>query len=410
MMYQLLLEWTEKNTKKKYAISSQKPTKIGRDHTPGQCDLIINPHDLNISRVHIEIFFDRQKNNFLLQNLANHNPMIKINGTPFTHSQIPLGKDTAITLGNTMIKVVDIVPIITEICIKYYENNMQKQSISAQSIALGRHLPTIQQKVPNNNITPLEINNPCISSYHALIELENGALFITDQNSTNGTFINDNKQNAYTKVILKNGDNLKLGKVDVEGKVIITQNEMIIEIHNNQNQQPQQIQQIQQPPKPKQIKINLYDVNGQKISSIFNPPIAIGRELNYIKSQIQNHMTPMEINHASLSRYHALIDIENGELVITDQNSSNGTFVNNKKQNKTRLKPGDNLTLGIIESQIKITQNEMIIEINNNPATEPGLKCPKCQKTVINKTRNDFCPYCGHFLGTALSMYIPKQN
>ncbi|HEY9703776.1 MAG TPA: hypothetical protein V6C58_15110, partial [Allocoleopsis sp.] len=59
MTYKLLLQWTENTLPKTYAISSENSTKIGRDNTPGQCDLIINPDDLNISRVHIKIFFDQ---------------------------------------------------------------------------------------------------------------------------------------------------------------------------------------------------------------------------------------------------------------------------------------------------------------------------------------------------------------
>ncbi|HEY9701081.1 MAG TPA: FHA domain-containing protein, partial [Allocoleopsis sp.] len=285
-------------------------------------------------------------------------------------------------------------------------------SISGQSIALGRHLPTIQQRVPNNNITPLEINHEHISSYHALIEVENGQLVITEQKSTNGTFINGNQQIPYTKTILKHGDHLKLGKVEVEGKIIITATEMIIEIYNTQNQLPIQPPQL---PKP-QIKINLYDENGDEQNHILTPPIAIGRELNIVKQKVpNNNITPIEIHHSSISGYHAIIDVENGQFVLTDQNSSNGSFVNNVKQNaptKAILKNGDKLTLGIIESEITINQNEMVIDVNNHPESEPGLKCPnrQCEKTILNKTKNDTCPDCGTFLGMAISIYIPKKH
>ncbi len=418
MEYQLLLQYQENNQQKTYPISSKNTTRIGRD--PAQCDLIIDPNDLGISRLHIQISFDQQTNIFLLKNISNKNP-VTIDQQNFTYGQtIPLTQNTAIILGKTMVKVVDIMPIVpptvinypqnnNQVTVKYYENNMLKQSILGKSIALGRDLPTIQKRVPkNNNITPLEINHDHISSYHALIEAENGQLFITDQKSSNGTFINgnDKPQTAYNKAILKNGDNLKLGHMDVEGKVTITQNEMMIEIHNNQNQQTPIQTPIQTPQPPKQITIKLKDSQGQKLSSSLNPPIALGKNLLILQQKVgKNNILPIEINHDSISGYHALIDIENGELVITDQGSTNGTFINDTQQNphtKVILRNGDKLKLGIVEGTITINQNEIIVDMSDQKIKKFGLYCAKCSRFYENKTVNDFCEK-GHFLADANS-------
>ena len=48
----------------------------------------------------------------------------------------------------------------------------------------------------------------------------------------------------------------------------------------------------------------------------------------------------------NVSRVHARVVIENGEVIVLDLESTNGTFVNNSKVEKTKLKPGDVIHLG----------------------------------------------------------------
>lgn len=47
-----------------------------------------------------------------------------------------------------------------------------------------------------------------------------------------------------------------------------------------------------------------------------------------------------------VSRRHATISTKSGQVVITDLGSTNGTFVNGEKINKTRLKEGDRILIG----------------------------------------------------------------
>jgi hypothetical protein len=52
------------------------------------------------------------------------------------------------------------------------------------------------------------------------------------------------------------------------------------------------------------------------------------------------------ISDANVSRIHAWVTIEKGEVVVIDRGSTNGTFVNNKKVEKTKLNSGDVIQLG----------------------------------------------------------------
>ncbi|RPI99659.1 MAG: FHA domain-containing protein, partial [Deltaproteobacteria bacterium] len=52
------------------------------------------------------------------------------------------------------------------------------------------------------------------------------------------------------------------------------------------------------------------------------------------------------ISDTNVSRIHAWVTVEKGEVVVIDRGSTNGTFVNNAKVEKSKLKPGDVINLG----------------------------------------------------------------
>ena len=54
----------------------------------------------------------------------------------------------------------------------------------------------------------------------------------------------------------------------------------------------------------------------------------------------------IELSHGGVSRMHAKISQENGQHILTDQNSRNGTFVNNKRINQATLSHNDKIFFG----------------------------------------------------------------
>lgn len=58
---------------------------------------------------------------------------------------------------------------------------------------------------------------------------------------------------------------------------------------------------------------------------------------------------------SAVSRQHCKLICENGEITVTDLNSSNGTFVNQKKiQEPTKVTPGDVLSLAGIDFTLMV--------------------------------------------------------
>ena len=70
---------------------------------------------------------------------------------------------------------------------------------------LKKSLTSIGREEDNDIV----IQDLTISGHHAEIVIENGDFFIQDNLSTNGTFVNEIK---ISKVMVKNGDIIKLGK------------------------------------------------------------------------------------------------------------------------------------------------------------------------------------------------------
>ncbi len=69
---------------------------------------------------------------------------------------------------------------------------------------------------------------------------------------------------------------------------------------------------------------------------VSSEPIRIGRLPD-------NHII---IDNPAVSKHHALIEIKGGSTLLTDLNSTNGTFLNDKKIQKTELSNGDIMIIG----------------------------------------------------------------
>src|SRR5579875_4002987 len=65
-------------------------------------------------------------------------------------------------------------------------------------------------------------------------------------------------------------------------------------------------------------------------------PVTIGREEG----------NALRLNDERVSRYHAKVQHDNGEIILTDLESTNGTRVNGNVVQIRRLRPGDRIGVG----------------------------------------------------------------
>ncbi len=90
-------------------------------------------------------------------------------------------------------------------------------------------------------------------------------------------------------------------------------------------------------------------------------PVTIGREEG----------NSLRLNDERVSRFHAKVQFDNGEIILTDLESTNGTRVNNNVVQIRRLRPGDRVGVG---RSLLLFGSEQ--EINARNAALSGMNMP----------------------------------
>lgn len=115
-----------------------------------------------------------------------------------------------------------------------------------------------------------------------------------------------------------------------------------------------------------------YELNASRIETI-------GREEN---NTIQLHDT-------EVSRKHAQVSWENGRVVLTDLNSSNGTYVNGRKITKTVLAGGDQIRIGSTRMQFTQTVEKNNVDDSYNSWVSFELPTSDRSQIVQSMRRQD---------------------
>ncbi|MEH2461948.1 FHA domain-containing protein [Nostoc sp.] len=97
-----------------------------------------------------------------------------------------------------------------------------------------------------------------------------------------------------------------------------------------------------------QIQLSWEDpATGERREPRLSMPIAFGREFARLPAELRGvRVSRMLLNSNEVSRYHALIDWEQDHLVVIDQGSVNGVYVNGQPQTRSVLANGDALQIG----------------------------------------------------------------
>ncbi|GAB4379310.1 MAG: hypothetical protein Kow00121_33200 [Elainellaceae cyanobacterium] len=109
---------------------------------------------------------------------------------------------------------------------------------------------------------------------------------------------------------------------------------------------------------------------GERRSPNLTLPIALGREFARMPGDL-NHQRVARIvlDSGQVSRFHALIEQDGSGIVITDQNSANGTWVNGDRQRRSFLSNGDIVQIGPYQIAMTIVATPAI-------ASAPAVAAP----------------------------------
>lgn len=83
--------------------------------------------------------------------------------------------------------------------------------------------------------------------------------------------------------------------------------------------------------------------------------------------------TDVRINDEGISRTHAVVEMENGDYLLSDAGSTNGTFANGNKVDRYKLQEGDKIQIGA-SSVLKFTYHDDLDEDFQRTLYESALR------------------------------------
>jgi len=263
-----------------------------------------------------------------------------------------------------------------------------------------------------NNIV---IENNSISNQHCLLYTKNNQLYISDLDSTNGTYIDGNKLTPNTQYPLNINQILILGIEGVQYKVTQnyqteyvdvnnisseykdkftigrnTTNDIIINSPNvssvhviiSKNHDDWIIEDVSSNgtylnnfenklikhsktnklEKNEVLYLANYKLQTNRIFQLIEKSSTAKQKLDFNKDEIllgRANSCDLTLDNPNISSEHAKITHENNAYYIIDLKSTNGTFVNfNPIKGKTKIHEGDKITLGVYTFEFSINQQD----------------------------------------------------
>lgn len=210
----------------------------------------------------------------------------------------------------------------------------------------------------------LMIEDASIAELHAEIINTNDALFLEKKSASSSVKVNGLELTG--RQAIKANDSITIGKV-------------VLELIDSKSLSTNQ---------PKQATLQIWSLHSsaswlEKQDFIINQKTIIGRDPE----------CDICLTLDYLSRKHISLEPLNGKLWIEDLNSSNGTFVNGLRIQKTELKPGDKIKLDVLTFEVRgpgasntNDPHKTIIRSvpNNPPANKQATPAPAL--STINST------------------------
>lgn len=272
------------------------------------------------------------------------------------------------------------------------------------TISIGRS-STNDVVIPNNSI----------SNQHCLIHTKNNKLYISDLNSTNGTYIDGNRltpnkqyplninqililgtegiqyqitQSYQTEYVDVNNisseykDKFTIGRSATNDIIINSPNVSSVHISISKNNNDWIIEDvstngtylnsfenrlIKNSPtykleRDQVLYLANYKLQTNKIFQLIEKSSTAKQKLDFNKDEIllgRASSCDLTVDNPNISSEHAKITHENNAYYIVDLKSTNGTFVNfNPIKGKTKIYEGDKITLGVYTFEFSINQQD----------------------------------------------------
>ncbi len=186
------------------------------------------------------------------------------------------------------------------------------------------HIAPLPLTIGRSADSTILLNSNRVSRQHALIEAIDNQIILTDRNSGNGTFVN---RQRVTRTALREGDSIQIGlfSLSIEfGPAIQQRAAAQIRLASQSLQAP------------RQVLVRIADLKTGETSQVaVTPPFTIGRQAG----------NAVVLADKDVSRQHATVSLEQGQLILVDQGSANGTYLNRQKVQRVPVGPTDSVQI-----------------------------------------------------------------
>src|SRR5579859_344622 len=201
-------------------------------------------------------------------------------------------------------------------------------------------LPITLGRSRENTIT---LNSDAISRQHAALEAVDGEVVIADRGSKNGVYVN---RARVQRVPLKDGDTFQIGpfRFTIEFDLSLhapgqepsaSASLDFATVPMPEPQTPSGTVGVSSQEKA-YISVQWTDpASGAQREITAKPPITIGR----------NRDNMVVLSGTRASRHHAILTLEGGQIIVTDQGTSNGTLLNGQRIQRAVVQPTDTIEM-----------------------------------------------------------------
>ena len=254
------------------------------------------------------------------------------------------------------------------------EQNQERIYGYLKSEDLIYKLDNITNIIGRDTNCSIVLNHPSISKQHAKIEIDVQSsfnAFLTDLNSTHGTFINDMKLNQNQTIKLKSGDVINFGQSDIKYTFLSYKQKNELGLNNNNFEYKIKDNKISLVNETEYENASMNHFNGMNLNS--------NNKLNSIK---YNNLNNLNLNNLD-NNEEDKVNINNNKNGINDMNNneeeenienideellnSQDNYINNNnyKINQNQNKNKNQMTQIIEESNPDMQSNTLLLSSNN---------------------------------------------
>ncbi len=222
--------------------------------------------------------------------------------------------------------------------------------VTGQAMERLAPLPITIGRSADNTIV---LNSDRISRQHTRIESRGFDIVIRDLNSRNGTYV---EQRRISEEVLRGGETIQLGPFRLAAEIVLA----AAPASSSGSLPAAPPAQGRVAPRLVTVRWTHMQTGESRTLSVATPAI-IGRQPG----------CTIVLLSTQVSREHAMIEIEGDQLILTDKNSGNGTWVNGQRIQRAIIQPTD--TVQIDQFRLSL---ELAAAAPPLPAGTPALQPP----------------------------------